>query len=250
LNDASPHWRTFSSVGPAEDSNADQTPVSTAQEGPGTISRVTLLVAVLGGLAAGAALVMMAALAVGWSPAAGPGGSPVDEPSVSSGSLDTLAGAGAIGLTGVADLSAGAPAETIVVDVGGAVARPGLHRLRVGDRVGDAIEAAGGFAPRVDLAATDRSLNLAQPLSDGAKVLVPELGMEGPRAVAADSRIDVNTADQAALESLPGIGPVTAAKIMEARSQQPFASVGDLLARGVVGQAVFEDIEDLVRTSG
>jgi competence protein ComEA len=139
----------------------------------------------------------------------------------------------------------------IVVDVGGAVARPGLVRLRPGDRVGDAIEAAGGFGPRVDLAETGRSLNLAQPLTDGLKVLVPELGASGgPRANADDGRIDLNTADQAALESLPGIGPVTATKIMEARAEQPFRSVEDLRDRGIVGDAVYTDIEALVRAAG
>jgi competence protein ComEA len=124
-------------------------------------------------------------------------------------------------------------------------------RLRPGDRVGDAIEAAGGFGPRVDLAETGRSLNLAQPLTDGLKVLVPELGASGgPRANADDGRIDLNTADQAALESLPGIGPVTATKIMEARAEQPFRSVEDLRDRGIVGDAVYTDIEALVRAAG
>jgi competence protein ComEA len=139
------------------------------------------------------------------------------------------------------------------VDVAGAVMRPGLVRVGQGDRVGDAIAAAGGFSSRVDLAETSQSLNLAQPLDDGSKVLVPVLGAVGPRTVDArtegDDRIDLNHADQAALESLPGIGPVTAARIIEAREEDPFSSIDDLRTREVVGESVFEDIRDLVRVS-
>jgi competence protein ComEA len=138
--------------------------------------------------------------------------------------------------------------EDLVVDVAGAVARPGLHRLASGARVGDAIEAAGGFAPRVDLAEVGRSLDLAEPLSDGSKVHVPELGFDRLEAAPADDgRIDLNQADQASLESLPGIGPVTATKIIDARSGSRFATVGELRDRGLVGESVFEQIRDKVR---
>jgi competence protein ComEA len=140
--------------------------------------------------------------------------------------------------------------DEIVVDVAGAVALPGLHRLRAGDRVGDAIEAAGGYAPRVDLAAASLSLNLAQTLEDGTKVLVPELGIDRLDAPAAgDGRIDLNLADQAELETLPGIGPVTAGKIIDARAEERFSSTRDLRSRGIVGESVFEDIEGLVVVS-
>ncbi len=140
------------------------------------------------------------------------------------------------------------PDSELVVDVAGAVERPGLHRLRPGDRVGDAIEAAGGYAPRVDLAAASEVLNLAQPLEDGTKVLVPELGIDRVDAPASeDGRIDLNAADQAALETLPGVGPVTARKIIEARAGRRFSSVQDLRSRGLVGDAVLEDITPLVR---
>jgi competence protein ComEA len=141
-------------------------------------------------------------------------------------------------------------AHEIVVDVAGAVARPGLHRLRSGDRVGDAIQAAGGYAPRVDLAAASLSLNLAQSLEDGTKVLVPELGIDRlDHAAADDGRIDLNHADQAELETLPGVGPVTARKIIDARAAQPFSSARDLRSRGLVGESVFGDIESLVHAS-
>jgi len=136
-----------------------------------------------------------------------------------------------------------AAAAGIVVDVAGAVVRPGLHRLQTGARVGDAIEAAGGFAPRADLAASGEVLNLAQPLDDGAKVLVPELGVGPSRAisVSGDGRIGINTADQAELESLPGVGPVTAGKIIVARRERRFDSVRELRTRGLVGEKVYAD---------
>ena len=82
-----------------------------------------------------------------------------------------------------------APVETVVVDVSGGVLQPGLRTLEAGDRVGDAIAAAGGFAPRADLAETSRTVNLAQPLTDGMKVLVPELGADtGPDRAGAGRR--------------------------------------------------------------
>jgi competence protein ComEA len=162
-------------------------------------------------------------------------GSQLDEPANAPVVGEAIDGAGAV----------------IVVDVVGAVMRPGLVQLHLGDRVGEAIQAAGGFSPRVDLAATGHSLNLADRLDDGAKVVVPELGTHTPAvARAEDARVDLNHADQAALEALPGIGPVTAARIIEARKEQPFASVDELRAREVVGEALFEDIRDLVRVSG
>src|SRR5687767_3876805 len=85
----------------------------------------------------------------------------------------------------------------------------------------------------------------ASPHADGMKILVPELGTDaapggGSAPSEQDGLIDVNGADQAELESLPGIGPVTAGEIIAAREAQPFASVDDLRDRGVVGPSVFE----------
>jgi competence protein ComEA len=103
----------------------------------------------------------------------------------------------------------------------------------------------------VDLAETSRTLNLAETLADGAKVVVSELGTQPSVGTAAvDGLIDLNSADQAALEGLPGIGPVTAAKIIEAREQQRFGSIEELRSREIVGESVFEDIQGLVRASG
>ena len=195
------------------------------------------LVSALGGAAAGAALtaaavVLLGATAIGGDQLAARLGEPLD------GALTPL-GEPAVLVPDEAEL---------VVDVAGAVERPGLHRLRRGDRVGDAIEAAGGYGPRADLAAVSAVLNLAQPLEDGTKVLVPELGIDRiDAATASDGRIDLNRADQAELETLPGVGPVTAQKILASRAEGRFSSVRDLRTRGLVGESAFEDIAPLVR---
>jgi competence protein ComEA len=205
-----------------------------------------LVAAISGGAAAGGALVLAGVLVLG-SPTGGSRQESTASTLTGPTDLMPLAADVAAALAGE-----GVVPSEIVVDIAGAVARPGILRLRDGDRVADAIAAAGGYGARVDLAATARSLNLAQPLVDGSKVVVPELGVE-PLAAgvpAADGLIDLNTADQAALESLPGIGPVTAGKIMAARDEQTFATVEDLRDRGLVGDAVFEDIRDRVLVGG
>jgi competence protein ComEA len=144
-------------------------------------------------------------------------------------------------------------AAQLVVDVEGAVIRPGLHNLPAGSRVGDAIAAAGGYSTQVDISAATQALNLAEPLADGVKIRVPARG-EGPplTGAAADppssgsGLIDINHASSDELESLPGIGPVTAAKVIAARQEQPFATIDELDSRDVVGPSTLEQIRDLI----
>ena len=153
--------------------------------------------------------------------------------------------------------SAAAVAE-ILVDVQGAVAIPGLHRLPNDSRVGDAIAAAGGYSVQVDIAASSALLNLAERLVDGDKVHVPargEVALAFPNEAAPNESsapgpggglIDVNHASAEQLDTLPSIGPVTAEKIIAARDEAPFASVDDLLARSVVGPSTMDKIRDLI----
>jgi competence protein ComEA len=158
-------------------------------------------------------------------------------------------------------LAAGGPDPTdageLVVDVEGAVENPGAWRLPSGSRVGDAIRVAGGYSDQVDIAAASKQLNLAEAVVDGQQIHVPLRGeadtadantsdngsQAAPIASNGSGLIDINSASQEELESLPGIGPVTASKLIAAR---PFASVDDLQQRGVVGQATFDKIRPLI----
>ena len=150
--------------------------------------------------------------------------------------------------------SSAVPAE-LVIDVQGAVVRPGVHRLPTGSRVGDAIDAAGGYSTQVDLAAASAAITLAAPLTDGAKVHVPARGevvATSPAAGGSSSGggtagpINVNTATAEQLDTLPGIGPVTAAKIIGAREQAPFSTLDELVTRDVLGPATLDKIRALV----
>ena len=155
--------------------------------------------------------------------------------------------------------------DRIVVDVVGAVARPGLHELPVASRVADAVEAAGGLTAEADR----MRLNLAEPLSDGLRLWVPAVGeaarpevvpltagtRDGGRSGAGGGRsgvpLNVNTAGTAALEELPGIGPALAAAIVEHRqSHGPFASVDELVEVSGIGPAKLERIRPLATVDG
>ena len=136
----------------------------------------------------------------------------------------------------------------LVVDIEGGVISPGIHRLPAGSRVADAVAAAGGYAEGADLAAAARSLNLAAAVVDGQQIYVPVLG-EAPAGGAdgsGDGLVNLNRASQSELEALPGIGPVTAKKIIDARAELPFATLDDLVAREVLTARQLEQIADLV----
>lgn len=152
--------------------------------------------------------------------------------------------------------TAGFAATTLVVDVAGAVRHPGVYRFAPGARVADAVAAAGGFGPRVDVEAASR-INLAAELHDGEQVRVPSRDDTPARSPASATvpagvgtetpgLVDVNTASAHALDALPGIGPATSAKIIAAREEAPFASVDELRSRGVLGEATFGKVRDLV----
>ncbi|GGO86333.1 hypothetical protein GCM10011584_08390 [Nocardioides phosphati] len=162
-----------------------------------------------------------------------------------------------VGVSGAASpaVSAGASAAAsssaeVVVHVAGKVRRPGIVVLSPGARVVDALKAAGGARPGVDLA----GLNLARLLVDGEQVVVGAPAAAGGGAatgaggaagagVDAGGKVNLNTASEAQLEELPGVGPVTAAAIVAFREEQgPFASVDQLLDVSGIGEATLAEI--------
>ena len=162
------------------------------------------------------------------------------------------------GLTSSASKAKEFPKESLVafasqisVDVSGAVVKPGVYHLTNESRVEDAIKAAGWFSDKANGEYISKYLNLAQKLSDGMKIYIPPQGETGvPSGVVAgvsagsnSGPININSASQSELEALPGIGPVTAAKIISGR---PFQKVEDLLSRKTVSKSVFEKIKGLV----
>jgi competence protein ComEA len=147
-----------------------------------------------------------------------------------------------------ASLAAGA-GGTVVVDVEGGVARPGIVQLPGGSRVADAIAAAGGYSALADLGAAAAEINLASTLRDGQQVLIPLIGGSGGGSGGgggAGGLVDLNSAPAEALDALPGIGPVTIQKILVARADQPFATLEELVERKVMTSAQLEGIRDLV----
>lgn len=160
-------------------------------------------------------------------------------------------GAAPPGAPSAAPSSAPAAGE-VVVDVAGKVRRPGIVTLPVGSRVVDALEAAGGARRGADLT----GLNLARVLVDGEQVVVgvpapagiaPPLAAGGADAPAPVALVNINTAAQAELESLPGVGPVTAQAILQWRAENgAFSSVDELLEVSGIGDATLAEIAPFV----
>jgi len=139
----------------------------------------------------------------------------------------------------------------VVVHVAGAVVHPGVVELSPGTRVDEAISAAGGATEAADLDA----LNLAAPVVDGQQVYVPREGEAAPpAAVGSDpsvagpgSLVDINSADVTALDTLPGIGPALAQRIVDWRTEHgPFASVEALTDVSGIGPATMERLRTMV----
>lgn len=231
MEPSTPPWRVFDV--PSTPAASGQRDAARQGTGGGFVIQPLALAAI-----AAAILVGGLALVIALS---GPGGS--------------AAGPPASGFSAEPALADGASGK-VVVEVAGAVVTPGVYHLAVGARVGDAIQAAGGFGPRVDAARAAGELNLAATLTDGQQIRVPSrddpatgvggTGGGGGSGASAGAMIDLNSATQAELESLPGIGPVTAEKILDARANAPFRTIDDLRERGLVGQKTFDSIRALI----
>ena len=234
MDQSSAPWRVL------DDSSAAST--GTGDEQPSGRPTSWLTVRLVLGLAAAAALAVGAFLLAATGPA---------------GSIEVGGGAAwSSGEPGPAGSDPVRPAGEVVVDVQGAVLRPGVQRLAAGSRVGDAIAAAGGYGPRVDAARAGAELNLAAPVADGDRIVVPARGDAAASQTSGNGGagggdgggglVNINAASASELDELPGVGPVTAQKIIDARAEQPFATVEELRDRKVVGAATFEKLRDLV----
>lgn len=147
--------------------------------------------------------------------------------------------------------------STIVVDIAGAVRKPGVYPLSFGSRVEDAIAAAGGLSDDVDGDRLAKVVNRAAKLSDGAKLYIPKVGdtqtsrnsMTGQGPVSGETShniitglnpVSINAASQSELEALSGIGPATAKKIISGR---PYTSLEELVTKKAIGQAAFDKLK-------
>jgi competence protein ComEA len=142
----------------------------------------------------------------------------------------------------------GPSSARVVVDVVGAVRRPGLYRLPRHARIADAVTRAGGSTARGDLA----QVNLAAPLADGEQIVIPRRGAAAPTGSAAaagpaSAPVQLSTATLEQLDSLPGVGPVTAQKILDYRQEHgAFRSVDELDAVPGIGAKRLDQLRDLV----
>lgn len=147
----------------------------------------------------------------------------------------------------------------IMIHVTGAVSKPGVYSLPAGARVENALQAAGGARADADL----ETLNLAAILHDGEQLWVPERAEDPPSpgspgtagALSPESGlarpVDINTASQAELESLPGIGPILAEAILEYRRVHgPFKDIAAIQDVPGIGPGVYAQIKDLITVSG
>lgn len=139
----------------------------------------------------------------------------------------------------------------IKVDISGAVKNPGVYSLSNTDRVEDLIKKSGGFSSSASAEYISKQLNLSQKISDGQKVYIPfegekysgGLSVAGMSSSRVLSKVGINSGSLSELDTLPGVGPVTAQKIIDGR---PYGEVNDLIIKKVVSKSVFEKIRGLV----
>lgn len=206
----------------------------------------------LGGLPAPVALAALA-FAAGALVWAGMRWVPVSGPEIAGEESTVASGTGA-GMAASGRAGEATPASQVTVHVVGAVRRPGVYRLPAGSRGEDALKAAGGALANADPAA----LNLARVLQDGEQLQVPAKGEvqaaqagagQGASggAAAVGAKVDINRATAEQLDALPGVGPATAAKIVQEREANgPYRSVDDLMRVPGIGPKKLDALKDLV----
>ncbi len=138
--------------------------------------------------------------------------------------------------------------KNIVVDVSGAVEKPGVYSLASHSRIKDALISAGGFNSKADKDWVSKNLNLAQVVDDGSKIYIPFMGQEKNILAQANEnkeKVNINTASASQLETLPGIGPSLANKIISYREEKgPFQSLEDLMEVSGIGDKLFDNIKN------
>lgn len=161
------------------------------------------------------------------------------------------------------DASASASVSLVLIDVAGAVENPGVYELPADSRVQDALIASGGMSKNADRAFVAKNFNLATKISDGGKIYVPFEGDSltssgqditfsagssngGPTVLGTNQSglVNINSASVSELDTLPGVGPVTADKII---SNRPYKTIEELVSKKAVGSATFEKIKDKIQ---
>lgn len=136
--------------------------------------------------------------------------------------------------------------KMIKIDIEGAVQKPGIYEIPDDSRIQDVLITAGGLIAKADRTTISRTINLAQHLFDGQKIYFPEVGETAantPISQPSQSNsgiVNINTASESDLDTLPGVGPVTAAKIIAGR---PYQNISDLITKHLVGQSVYDKIK-------
>lgn len=137
----------------------------------------------------------------------------------------------------------------LIIDVEGAVMAPGVYTLSSTSRTVDALAAAGGLSYEADRDWVEKNINLASRVSDGLKIYIPRVGEDILSGESIDQAgtggpvMNINNASLQDLEGLPGIGEVTAQKIIDSR---PYLSIDDLLTKKIVGSATYEKIKNQI----
>ncbi len=134
--------------------------------------------------------------------------------------------------------------KEILVDIQGAVNKPGVYKMPAGSRIEDALRVAEGLTESADTKWVEINLNRAKKVSDGEKIYIPRINdpaSAGQMTNVKSNLININTASQAELEAIAGIGPVTADKIINSR---PYQELTDLVARKIISAKLYTQIKD------